>query len=437
MKIRTNADLSTLRLASVLALAGLFGGPPAPAQITFERHLIDQNGPGDIWGKGVGDLDGDGRTDFIVAGRSGLVWYKSPQWTRWPIDTAGWFSTDVEAGDIDRDGAVDVVVVHDSGLRWYRNGGTGWVMHPIGTDGVHDVEIGDFDGDGDLDAVARNQGNFGGSGRTLYLYLQNSPTAWVRSTIAIPDGEGLKAADLDQDGDLDFVVTGNWYENTGGAFLAHSYTTTYTQASIFIDVADLNGDGRLDIVVTPSELAGQTYRVSWFEAPVDPKGGTFSEHVIEANVEAVHHFVGVGDFDCDGDLDVASAEMTQGADPDEIKIYVNSNRGASWTKQVLGTTGSHSMRVVDADLDGDLDLFGGNWDDTVVEWWENTGCPPPGPGDLDGDGDVDLDDFAVFAACLNGPYGAPAGGCTAPADLDGDTDVDMNDLAAFQTFYGG
>lgn len=57
-------------------------------------------------------------------------------------------------------------------------------------------------------------------------------------------------------------------------------------------------------------------------------------------------------------------------------------------------------------------------------------------GDLDGDCDADLDDFAIFAGCLQGPGIPPSEGCE-PADLDTDTDVDLLDFAQFQTAFGG
>ena len=100
---------------------------------------------------------------------------------------------------------------------------------------------------------------------------------------------------------------------------------------------------------------------------------------MDGAVEAVHHFVGAGDFDRDGDMDVAAAEMEQGGDPDEVKIYRND--GASFTKVVISNNGSHSMRVVDIDLDGDLDLFGANWQSDRVDLDVNQ--TPPSPLGLD------------------------------------------------------
>jgi len=57
----------------------------------------------------------------------------------------------------------------------------------------------------------------------------------------------------------------------------------------------------------------------------------------------------------------------------------------------------------------------------------------PLTGDLDDDGDVDLDDYAVFADCLNGPGNSPASGCPSGVngDLDDDEDVDLSDFAIF------
>ena len=80
----------------------------------------------------------------------------------------------------------------------------------------------------------------------------------------------------------------------------------------------------------------------------------------------------IADFDQDGRLDVATAEMQQGTDPDEVSVYLNLGGGKKWAKNVISTNGSHSMRIVDVDGDGRPDLYGANWHGaTVVELWKN------------------------------------------------------------------
>ncbi|MCK4342956.1 MAG: hypothetical protein KAY37_14680, partial [Phycisphaerae bacterium] len=68
--------------------------------------------------------------------------------------------------------------------------------------------------------------------------------------------------------------------------------------------------------------------------------------------------------------------------------------------------------------------------------WHSLGLKGYPRGDLDRDGDVDLDDFNIFAGCMNGPEITFPGGCD-DADLDGDADVDLADFAVFQTLFTG
>ncbi len=58
------------------------------------------------------------------------------------------------------------------------------------------------------------------------------------------------------------------------------------------------------------------------------------------------------------------------------------------------------------------------------------------PGDGDGDGDVDLDDYVVFATCVEGPDVVVDPACQV-FDLDGDGDVDLDDFALFQQPFTG
>ncbi len=377
--------MKKVSLVAVIGLALAGPGRTAPvfqSAVPFTRVVIDATSPADPWLKAVGDINGDGQPDVVVgSGRPGtLVWYSWPNWTETVIATGGYSSDSGSAvGDIDGDGDLDVV----AGPVWFRNpmpagnpAAGPWVGQSMGSSGAHDVDLGDLDRDGMLDVVAR-----GHSPSPVAIFRQSSPTSWTTRSIATPAGEGVTLADVDLDGDLDIVVNGVWYENSGdvmgGPWTSHTFApAAWTETFVDVRVGDLNADGRPDIVMVPSETG---YRASWFEGPASPRtSGPWVEHVIDAGPLNKTHSVEIADIDLDGRVDLVASEY-EGAR--RLLVYRNGGGAVpTWTPQVVGTTGLHNVVIADVGRDGDIDIIGVHaWGVVPVELWENQLRSAPAP----------------------------------------------------------
>jgi hypothetical protein len=350
------------------------GAPP------FRRMVID---PAPVSGPDcctdvcdLGDIDGDGYLDVVIGGEKavepGLVWYHYPTWRRYGI-ASGEFTTDGQTADVDGDGDLDVVVTnYGDGIYWYENAacleGTPWAAHRIGDGYGHDLEVGDMDGDGRLDVVTCSK-------KRVVVWTHSGADRWSSTVVHDRPGEGTALADIDADGDLDIVFHGLWLENpgrggNGGLWPAHTVAAGWHNEAR-VQTADMNGDGRTDVVLSVSETSGP---VAWFACPPDPATGTWQRHDIEPESMTGVHGLQVADFDGDGDLDVAVAEMHT-SPKRRVRIYLND--GGTWRALSLSRDGSHNIRAGDIGSDGDVDIVGKNYGgtDRVVELWENLTAP--------------------------------------------------------------
>jgi hypothetical protein len=344
--------------------------------IPFKHVVIDDRPPGgsdcctDV--AALGDINGDGHLDVVIGSQAavadGLVWYAYPEWVRYSI-ADGDYSTDGKVADLDGDGDADIVISSAAAplILWYENRGDptkkeNWVEHLLGFGFAHDLVVGDLNGDGRPEVIIKHINE----GPLAWFQIPADPTQpWIISEIDFFYGEGLDLGDVDGDGDLDITCSHFWYENLhgdGGAWQKQDISPSWGPDTRTI-IADLNADGKNDIVLTRSESRG---RLAWFENP------SWTEHAVASSSFYGTHSLEVADFDNDGALDIFLAEIHRSW-LKQVLIFRNRGRADSWERVTLAMTGSHNARVGDIDGDGDIDIVGKNYAGATrrVDFWQN------------------------------------------------------------------
>ncbi|MGK3998354.1 FG-GAP repeat domain-containing protein [Sorangium sp. So ce1024] len=309
----------------------------------------------------LGDIDGDGRFDFVSTDRRELYLQTHPRVRELNgrvIHTPPTPATAIEDMlllDADRDGELDIVVSQQGGMVFLRNQGGGAFDPPRAIAGptTFTPSAVDHDGDGNLDIVGL------GLGSRLVVYLG--------------DGHG------------NFELT---HDQPAGVFMSG------------VIAGDVTGDGLPDAVVA---MSGVGAGVAVF--PHDGEHGfdtTGQQIFFESRLGVSFVSLAVGDVNNDGRQDVAAVthEYTDG--PMRAWILLQDELGNLTAPQPLLTIDEHQYRmsgglkIADLNLDGrsDLVVASGNTSEmwSLIQTPEGTfdARPAPFPGTFQ-----DINGFAV------------------------------------------
>jgi len=339
------------------------------------------------FGLSFGFVDDDQSMDII----SGPYWYANPggdmtgSWTQSAAFPSGLHG--VLAADVDGDDQADVIGINGTDITWLEAtdaSATSWSEVSIGSVpaashslGAQGYRVADIEAGGRPEIVVS-------SGDGIYYFrIPADPAAgaWPRVHVSSnPTDEGFGVGDIDGDGDLDLAAglgspdNVEWYRNPGdGSPEWPAFSVGDMGGAVWTDrvaIADLNGDGRPDIIATEENGATSGAEAYWWEQPLDPTSGGWPRHLITSRASL--NSMDVADMDHDGDIDVILAEHVG---PLRVSVFENDGQG-QWTEHVVdsGKESHLGGRVADLDGDGDLDIVSIAYNAPQdVHLWRNDG----------------------------------------------------------------
>lgn len=200
----------------------------------------------------------------------------------------------------------------------------------------------------------------------LYINDGDGKFIWKRSVFAAEnhDSEHVRAADFNNDGYIDLIFVAEddqnheyYLGNGDGTFSDESKKLLHKSEGNALDVGDINGDGLVDVVI--GNTGDSPANFVWLNNTEEP--GTFLEHdagQLSSDMDLTQS-VKMVDVDQDGDLDIAV-----GNERAPSRLYFND--GEANFAEVLGSLPQdvplHTREVVafDANGDGLVDLFYAN-----------------------------------------------------------------------------
>ena len=341
------------------------------------------------FGLDMGDVNGDQYLDVV----SGRFIYHNPGGDMsgvWPRTELPQNADGILIMDVDGDEFADIIAQALPEVYWFEatdKNGKNWEGRKIGEiPATSHVNSQGFER-GQLIAGGKEEFVIAGNGNIYLFEIPANPAKdqWkIKLVGANTSDEGIGLGDIDGDGDLDLAAGRRpeggdeplivvWFENSGSGSKAwkESEIGRSNHPIDRVEVADLNGDGKADIIVAEERYPGLEPDGSlfWYQQPEESPAENWKRQAIVTQYSMNN--LDVKDLDDDGDFDIVTNEHK--GSKLETQIWENDGAG-HFTKHIIDTGKENHLgaQLADMDGDGDLDLVGAGWDNyTFMHLWRN------------------------------------------------------------------